>query len=174
MFVETANCNRYGAHYIFCDSFTFLEPVLVKIKPRLQMEDKINLLSEDRNVNVSLSNTFTFLSTTNTLSESYTYLRPVGIRTHGSYWDLGSLWCDSMFGGMCDAFIKIPDGICSGPGCGEGMWQNMNRQCTKLSDYKYSLMERKNRDFIWPDSLYGKYSSTCNPRVNIKFERNCR
>ena len=148
--------------------------ILVKTKPHFQLNDKINLSPEDLKINLSLPENITILSTTNILSDSYTYQISADLPTPGTYWDLGSIWCDSDYDGVCDAFMKIPDDGCSGPGCGRGMWQDLNRQCTKLSDYKYSLEERENRAFIWPESLYSRYSSTCNPEVEIKYERNCR
>ena len=148
--------------------------ILVKTKPHFQLNDKINLSSEDHKINLSLPENITILSTTNILSDSYTYQISADLPTPDTYWDLGSIWCDSDYDGVCDAFMKIPDDGCSGPGCGRGMWQDLNRQCTKLSDYKYSIEEKENRTFIWPESLYGRYFATCNPEVEIKFERNCR
>ncbi|XP_067948892.1 uncharacterized protein [Watersipora subatra] len=111
---------------------------------------------------------------TNNYSASYSYSLPTNISEANTFWDLGSIWCDSIYDGVCDAMIKLPDEGCGGPGCGAEMWQYANGECKKTSDFTYSSAVREKMSFIWPESLYGRYYSTCNSNVKIKYQRNCR
>lgn len=113
------------------------------------------------------------MALTNHLSDSYDYcFKPFDPPTK-SAWDLGSLFCESMYKGICDNLISRPSFGCGGPGCGVNSWQDAENKCFDLSDYIYDSSPREQAEYIWPHSLYGRYSSSCHPSVVGKGV-NCR
>ena len=147
---------------------------IVKLKPHIQLIDEKIISTNHRKIDVPLPTTVSMLSLTNALSDSYTYKTVANLTSSNTYWDLGSIWCDSDYDGICDAFMKLPDEGCSGPGCGAGMWQQTGGQCSQLDKYKYDPDVRLNRTYTWPTSLFGRYYSTCNGNVAIEYDQNCQ
>ena len=151
----------------------------LKFKPQYQTSPRSGLSLRDyiveQNVHAELD---TRLALTNNISDSYVYydssFQPTNQSNSTRCWDFGSMLCESSHIGLCDKLMTRPDEGCSGPGCGANSWQDADLKCHQHSDFSYDPIAREQADYVWPESMYGKYYSTCNPDVEIQGERNCR
>lgn len=150
------------------------EALLAKLRPQFQLLAKTELSLSERKTNITCPKSVTLLSETNNPDGTYNYTMSIEFPTHNTYWDFGSIWCDSSYEGICDSFMKLPTEGCSGPGCGAKSWQSLDGQCEFFSNYKYDPAVRESRTFVWPKSLYGRYYSSCHKDVRNKFEKNCQ
>lgn len=146
---------------------------VLQLKPVVQKEEKSTFSSQD--YIMELSNfTYTLESFPNNPDESYT-ISMSSNTSADSYWHLGSILCNSSYPDVCNHFIKVPLAHCSGPGCGVGKWQDVSGQCYDINYYSYDSSIRKNMTFIWPQSFYGKYYSSCSTSPYlIKYNINCQ
>ena len=146
--------------------------LLTKLKPQYQRTKKSTLSFVDY-INQTLYISY-HLHLNNNITYSYMYIDTANQTSRATYWDLGSMFCESPYTGICDKIIVGPDTGCLGPGCGVHSWQDTNLTCHHHSDFKYDTAAREQADYVWPESMYGKYYSTCNPNVTINSAVNCR
>ena len=147
----------------------------IKLKPLYQKSLRLGLSITDYSMDSdSFKGVFARLGLTNNITDSYTYFTTANPSPTDLHWDLGTMLCDSPFVGICDKLIARPDDGCSGPGCGVNSWQDSNSICQRHSDFEYNKFTRKQVDFVWPDSMYGRYYSSCDQNVTTGAEVNCR
>ena len=152
---------------------------LLKLKPQYQTAPRSGLSLRDYIVEQNVHAEFdTRLALTNNISDSYiyndSYFQMTNQSSTARCWDFGSMLCESYHIGLCDKLITRPEEGCSGPGCGANSWQDTDLKCHQHSEFSYDPTAREQADYVWPESMYGKYYSTCNPDVKIQGERNCR
>lgn len=146
---------------------------LIWVKLQIQNASKSGFSLQEYKVKSSQSKV-NIISQPNDPDAIYTSTVNATLPTTDSYWDLGSILCDSEYAGVCDPLVKLPTQGCSGPGCGAGLWQDVYQRCYDINEHEYDPTIRTNLTFTWPQYLYGRYFSTCSDLIQTQFEINCR